>query len=69
MTVRRIEEPVRLDILAAETMGRATDGALEALLVANPGLAAQGPYLDAPRDVTIPATPEKPAVATINPWE
>lgn len=65
-------EPVRLDILAAETMGRASGGALEALLAANPGLADAGPFLDAseerPRAITVPSPPETPA-QTVNPWE
>lgn len=76
----RIEEPLRLDILAHEAMGSARDGesfgaarniggALEALLNANRGFAAAGPFLDAPREVEIPPLPEKPAVPTVNPWE
>ena len=69
MTKRQIIEPVRLDILAAETMGTCLDGAFEALLDANPGMADSGPFLDAPRDVTVPPRPEKPAVATVSPWE
>ncbi|MCC3246122.1 tail protein X [Methylocystis sp. WRRC1] len=64
-----ITEPLRLDILAAETMGKAGDGAFEALLNANPGLADGGPYLQAPREVEIPAPPAPPAVPTVNPWE
>jgi phage tail protein X len=66
---RTIIEPLRLDILAAETIGTANDGALEALLNANPGMADDGPFLDAPKEIEIPARPEKPAVATVNPWE
>ncbi len=62
-------EPLRLDILAKERMGTERDGALEALLDANPGLAEDGPFVDAPRYVEFPPTPEKPAVPTVNPWE
>ncbi len=69
MTRRLIIEPVRLDILAKEQMGNERDGALEALLAANPGLARQGPFVVAPRFVEIPPTPEKPPVPTVNPWE
>jgi phage tail protein X len=65
---RTIQEPVRLDILAQETIGTALDGALEALLNANPGMAAGGPFLVAPATIEIPRRPEKAAVATINPW-
>lgn len=69
MTKRLITEPVRLDILAAETIGTARDGAIEALLEANPGLADGGPYLDAPKAVDIPARPATAPVAAVNPWE
>lgn len=64
-----IIEPVRLDILALETMGKASDGALEALLDANRGMADQGPFLAAPRDVVVPETPVAPAAASVNPWD
>lgn len=66
---KRIEEPLRLDILAHETIGTALDGAFEALLDANPGMADGGPFLAAPKTIEVPRRPEKPALATINPWE
>ncbi|AZG78176.1 tail protein X [Methylocystis rosea] len=66
---RLIIEPVRLDILAREQMGSELDGAMEALLDANPGLAREGPFVVAPRFVEIPRTPEKPTVPTVNPWD
>lgn len=66
---RLIVEPVRLDILAKETMGTERDGALEALLASNPGLAAQGPFVMAPREIEIPETPAKQAAATVSPWD
>jgi phage tail protein X len=66
---RLIIEPVRLDILAKEQMGTERDGALEALLDANPGVAKEGPFVVAPRFVEIPPTPEKPPVPTVNPWD
>lgn len=65
---RTVVEPVRLDILAHEAMGTARDGALEALLDANPGL-ADAPFVDEGREVEIPARPETPAVPTVDPWE
>jgi len=65
---RTIAEPLRLDILAFELMGKTTDGALEALLAANPGMAANGPFLAAGSEVEIPPTPETPRVAAVNPW-
>lgn len=66
---RLITEPVRLDILAKETMGTERDGAIEALLAANPGLAAQGPFVRAPMEIEIPDTPPAPAVTTVSPWD
>jgi phage tail protein X len=65
----RIVEPLRLDILAQETMGTAADGALEALLDANRGMADAGPFLTAPREVEVPETPAAPAVPAVNPWD
>ncbi|MBG0796865.1 tail protein X [Methylocystis sp. L43] len=66
---RLIIEPVRLDILAREQMGSELDGAMEALLDANPGLAKEGSFVVAPRVVEIPPTPEKPTIPNINPWD
>jgi phage tail protein X len=66
---RLIIEPVRLDILAKEQMGTERDGAMEALLDVNPGLAKEGPFIVAPRFVEIAPTPEKPPVPTVNPWD
>lgn len=64
-----VVEPVRLDILALETMGKAGDGALEALLDANRGMADQGAFVVAPRDVVVPDTPAAAAAASVNPWD
>jgi phage tail protein X len=66
---RLIIEPVRLDILAREQMGTERDGAMEALLDANPGLAKEGPFVVAPRFVEIPPTPSRPPVPNVNPWD
>lgn len=65
----RVTEPLRLDILAKETMGTERDGALEALLAANPGMAARGPFLVAPADVEIPPTPDPRPPAVVSPWD
>lgn len=62
-------EPVRLDILAQELMGRASHGALEALLAANPGLAAEGAYVTEGRVINVPETPAIPDVPVVNPWD
>jgi phage tail protein X len=59
----------RLDVIAAETMGTEQNGCLEALLGANQGLAADGPYIAENTTITIPATPQAPPVATVNPWD
>lgn len=67
--VTRVVEPLRLDILAKETMGTERDGALEALLAANPGMADAGPFLAAPNDVVVPETPATPAEPAVNPWD
>jgi phage tail protein X len=60
---------LRLDILAKQLAGTERQGTLEAMLAANPGLAAGGPYVEEGRTV---AAPERPAaesvIATINPW-
>lgn len=64
-----IIEPVRLDILAKEKMGTERDGALEALLAANPGVSASGPFVTAPAIIEIPAAPQKTPVVTVSPWD
>lgn len=62
-------EPVRLDILAKEKMGSERDGAFEALLAANPGISASGPFVAAPVIIEIPEAPQKPPVSIISPWD
>ena len=60
---------LRLDIVAAETMGTEQDGCLEALLAANQGLASGGPYIAEGTVLTVPAAPVAPAAQTVNPWD
>lgn len=62
-------EGLRLDIVAAQTMGTEQNGCLEALLAANQGLAAGGPYIAEGATVTVPSVPAQPAVPTVNPWD
>ncbi len=50
-------------------MGTERNGALEALLSANPGLAEQGPFILAPKVIEIPKTPQQAIVPTVSPWE
>ena len=68
MTRIRTTENLRLDILTKQLLGTEQDGAVEALLAANPGLAAQGPYVEEGTGLTVPARPDKPAVPAVQPW-
>lgn len=70
MTQRvEITEPLRLDILARDTMGTEQKGCFEALLKANPGLADQGAFARAPQTIVVPQTPAPPATPSVNPWD
>lgn len=64
-----VTENIRLDILTKRLMGTERDGAVEALLAANPGLAAQGPYVAEGTELDVPPLPAKAAVPTVLPWE
>ncbi|MFT4097122.1 MAG: tail protein X [Rhodoblastus sp.] len=64
-----IDEPLRLDILAHDTMGTEQKGCFEALLAANPGLADQGPFALAPQTIVVPEAPTIAATPAVNPWE
>ena len=64
-----VTEGLRLDILAAETMGTEQNGCLEALLAANRGLAAGGPYASEQTPIAAPDAPPVPATQTVNPWD
>lgn len=68
-TVVNIAQAWRLDIVALQTMGAEQNGCLEALLGANQGLAAGGPYIAENTVLAIPAAPPIPAAATVNPWD
>lgn len=69
MEKRAVIEPVRLDILAKEALGTEGDGCFEALLAANRGLAAEGPFAREGRLIAIPEKPTKAATPVINPWD
>ena len=64
-----ISEPLRLDILAHETMGTEQKGCFEALLDANPGLAYQGAFALAPQAIAVPDAPAVAATPAVNPWD
>lgn len=69
MTQKTFSQGLRLDIVAAETMGSEQNGCLEALLAANQGVAAGGPYIGEGATVTVPAVPVVAATPTVNPWD
>lgn len=70
MTVVRTTEELRLDILTRDLLGTEKGGRVEALLSANQGLAALGPYVPAAAVLTVPAIDASPVVApSVNPWE
>lgn len=61
-------EDLRLDIFAAQVLGRV--GAVEALLDANPGLAAAGGFVTAGETLEVPVLPTStPIASSVNPWE
>ena len=62
--------PLRLDIVAKQLAGTERKGRVEALLTANPGLAADGAYIAEGRVVVAPARPPaQTQLATVNPWD
>lgn len=65
----RTEEPLRLDIFAKAIQGTEKNGAVEALLDANPGLAALGGFVGEKQVLNIPDRPEPQPVPAINPWD
>ncbi|HEX2020264.1 MAG TPA: tail protein X [Aurantimonas sp.] len=64
-----VSEPVRLDRLARAIYGRETDGTVEDLLEANPGLAAGGAVIPAGTELVLPQTVETTAATTVRPWD
>lgn len=60
----------RLDRIAQAALGSERDGGIEALLAANPGLAAGGPFALFGDRLAVPKTVTKPAVTKpTRPWE
>lgn len=64
-----IPENIRIDILARDLMGTERDGCVELFLAANPGLANNGPYVDAGTLINVPERPPKPLTPVVNPWD
>ena len=64
----RTKQGDRLDRLCAQHYGHQT-GTVEAVLQANPGLAAYGPVFDAGLLITLPATPAPTATNSVRLWE
>ncbi len=69
MTIWRTTRDVRLDILVAELLGKTGDGAVEAVLAVNPGLAALGPIIPLGTDVIVPELPAAIATVGVRVWE
>lgn len=65
----RVTEDVRLDRLAKHLMGKTGDGAVEALLAANPGLAAQGPIVAEGTEVDVPEVPAPSNAGFVRAWD
>ncbi len=57
-----------LDWICRKQYGREA-GAVEAVLEANPGLAALGPVYDAGVRVELPSLPEAPAQSAVRLWD
>lgn len=70
LQTRTLQEEDRLDVIAKAMLGAEGGGNLEALLKANPGLAAGGLFVPAGRRLVVPSIDLEPVVLpSINPWE
>lgn len=68
--IQALQEEDRLDVIAKAMLGAEGGGNLEALLKANPGLAAGGLFVAAGRVLAVPSIDREPTVLpSINPWE
>ena len=64
-----VTQDIRLDRLTAKLMGKTGDGAVEALLAANPGLAALGAIVPEGTVVEVPATPAPKTSGFVRAWD
>lgn len=70
MTAYLVIRDIRLDQLVDVLMGTAAQGAVEAVIAANPGIAALGPVVPAGTRITVPDLPEPEASsAFVRVWE
>lgn len=70
VTRRTVAEQDRLDVVTRDLLGAEGGGNLEAVLKANPGLAAGGLFVPAGRRLAVSsAAVETPVLPSINPWE
>lgn len=65
----RVSEDIRLDRLTNHLMGKTGDGAVEALLAANPGLAAQGAIIAEGTEVEVPEVPASTSAGFVRAWD
>ncbi len=64
-----VTRETRLDVLVAELMGTTAQRAVEAVLDANPGLAAVGPVVPIGREIVVPTLPAAEPVSPRRIWE
>ncbi|TDT88062.1 tail protein X [Azorhizobium sp. AG788] len=64
MTAYLVTRDIRLDQLVDALIGTAAQGAVEAVITANPGIAALGPVVPAGNRVEVPELPEPEASST-----
>lgn len=64
-----VTREIRLDLLVAELMGTTAQRAVEAVLDANPGLAAVGPVVPIGREIVVPTLPVVEPASPRRIWE
>lgn len=70
MTRYLVTRDIRLDQLVDVLMGTAANGAVEAVVTANPGLAALGPIIPAGTPIVVPELPAAaPSSTYVRAWE
>jgi len=70
MTRYLVTRDIRLDQMVDVLMGTAGNGAVEAVVTANPGLAALGPVIPAGTAIVVPELPAAaPSSTYVRAWE